>query len=135
MKVKVLVCGCHSRKLVPENIDLGVLTAELDDDLDVEYAMMHPLLCGSGGNSAMRDLLRGSTHDTFWVLAGCDPSTQAVYFGDVMSESGFPRSHVIPVDIRGMNTEQAAGAVLRAVSEVTAREEAMSIPHGDGFSG
>lgn len=134
MKVKILLCGCHNMKLKPEQLDMNTLPAELDGDLDVKYAIMHPQLCGPGGNEIMRDLLKVADRDTFLVVGGCDPATQAVYFGDVIAQSGVPRHHILHVDIRGMDNEAAQNAILKAVGDVAVREGALSFP-SDGFSG
>jgi heterodisulfide reductase subunit A-like polyferredoxin len=134
MKVKILLCGCHNMKLKPEQIDMNTLPAELDGDIDVKYAIMHPQLCGPGGNEILRDLLRVADRDTYLVIGGCDPETQMVYFGDVIAQSGVPRHHILHVDIRGMDNEHASAAILKAVGEVALREGALSFP-SDGFSG
>ena len=134
MKIKILLCGCHNMKLTPERIDMNTLPAELDSDLDVKYAIMHPQLCGPGGNEILRDLLNASTRDTVLVIAGCSPATQAAYFEEVIADSGIPRHRILHVDIRGMTNEAARYAILRTVGEVAVREGALSFP-GDGFSG
>ena len=134
MKIKVVFCNCNGLKLEPEDLDMNTLPDDLDSDVDVQYAVMHPKLCGRGGQAFLTDLLRGSDSDTYFLVAGCAPEIQPVFLGDVVASSGFPQERFIPVEVRGCNNREARQAILEAVGQLMVRTGEGSLTY-DGFDG
>ena len=134
MKIKVVFCNCNGLKLEPEDLDMNTLPYDVEEDVDIQYAVMHPKLCGRGGLAFLQDLLRGSDKDTYFLVAGCSTEMQPIFLGDVVQESGFPADHFIPVEIRGANNREARESVLEAVGQLLVRkgEGSMAV---DGFGG
>jgi heterodisulfide reductase subunit A-like polyferredoxin len=134
MKIKVVFCNCNGLKLEPEDLDMNTLPDIVEQDIDIQYAVMHPKLCGRGGLVFLQDLLRGSDKETYFLVAGCAPEMQPVFLGDAVQDSGFPADRIIPVEIRGANNREARESILEAVGQLLVRKGVGSIT-ADGFGG
>ena len=135
MKIKVLICNCNGLKLSPEDLDMNTLPYDIELDVDVQYAIVAPQLCGRGGVALLRDLLRGSEPDDYFVVAGCGPENEADLLGHVLREANFPRDRFIGVPIRcSSSNQQARSAILEAVGRLMVRESEGSMAL-DGFGG
>jgi len=109
MKVKTLICNCKGQSDSFRNLDMNTLPFEIESELEVDYALVHPELCGQGGNEALEDTLRAAADepDTYIVLAGCAPATQLKLFKKILSRTGFDPARFVPVDIQGTNNDGA----------------------------
>ena len=135
MKVKVLICNCNGLKLAPEDLDMNTLPFDVELDVDVQYAIVAPQLCGRGGIALLHDLLRGAGPDDYFVVAGCGPEDEADLLGHVLREAGFPRERFIGVTIRcASSNQQAREAILEAVGRLMAKSNEGSMAL-DGFGG
>lgn len=108
MKVKTLICNCKGLTESFRNADMNSLPFEIESELDeVDYAIVHPQLCGQGGNEVLEDVLRSaaSDPDTYIVLAGCSPEAQLKLFKRFFRKTGFDEKHVLAVDIRGKTND------------------------------
>ena len=134
MKIKVVVCNCNGLKFEPENLDMNSLPYEIEGDVDIEYAVTHPQLCGRGGTSLLRDLLKASKDDpeTYILAAGCDEEPQWAFLGYTVKEAGFPRDRFISVSIRGCNHASARDAILDKIGAIIANRGTFVV---DGFDG
>ena len=135
MKIKVVFCNCNGLKLEPEDLDMNTLPDVVEQDVDIQYAVMHPKLCGRGGLVFLQDLLRGSDRDTHFLVAGCSSEMQPVFLGDAVRDSGFPADRLVGIDIRGMNNREARAAVLEEVGQLLVRKGEGSSMAVDGFGG
>jgi hypothetical protein len=134
VKIKVVVCNCVGFYREAMSRDLNGVAAQINDDLDVAYAVEHPLLCGVGGNAFLEDTFRNATPDTYIISAGCDSGTQLELLGPVIRTTKFPLDHFVPVDVRGLDRDHVTQKILEAVSEVKLREHVYTVP-GDGLDG
>jgi len=57
MKVKVLLCNCKGLCDSFKDTDVNTLPFQVESELDVEYAVVHPQLCGQGGNTVLAEVL------------------------------------------------------------------------------
>lgn len=107
MKVKVLICNCKGLCPSFKEADMNTLPFEVESELDIQYSVLHPQLCGQGGNAVLEDLLRESASDpeTYVVSGACAPEAQFKLFRKVFRESGFDAKRFLPVDIRGTDNE------------------------------
>ncbi len=105
MKIKTLLCNCKGLCPSFKNTDMNTLPFELESDLDISYAIVHPELCGQDGNEILEDVLRAAEQDedTYVVVGGCAPEAQKKLFKKILRNTGFPEDHFVPVDIRGTN--------------------------------
>ena len=80
----------------------------------IDYMAIHPQLCSTDGDQFLISLLKGDSTDELYV-AGCDPTMQVKMFRDAMEASEFGKERLHGVDIRNMDTEQAAEAIEKLV--------------------
>ena len=77
MKIKTLICNCKGLCPSFENTDMNTLPFEIESRLDVDYAIVHPQLCGMGGTRVMEDVLRSAESDseTLVIVGACELSS------------------------------------------------------------
>lgn len=99
--------------------DFNTLPFALESELDVKYAVLHPQLCGQGGNEVLADIFRESAKDpeTYIVSGACAPEAQQRLFQKLMRETGFDPKRFVAVDIRSTNN---AGILARLKEKVEA---------------
>jgi heterodisulfide reductase subunit A-like polyferredoxin len=92
VKVKLLLCNCKGLCPSFKNADMNTLPFELESEMEVEYGVLHPQLCGQGGNAVLLELLRESAGDpeTLVVTGACAPDAQYKLFKKVLRQAGFP---------------------------------------------
>lgn len=107
MRVKVLLCNCKGLCPSFKNANMNTLPFELESELDIEYGVLHPQLCGQGGNAVLLELLRESASDpeTYVVAGACAPYAQYKLFRKVMRQADFPEERFVPLDIRGTDND------------------------------
>jgi len=108
MRIKALICNCKGLSPSFKNSDMNTLPFDLESDLDVDYAIVHPELCGMGGSRVMEDVLRSAVDDpdTLIVVGACEPEAQSKLFEKLFCKTGFNRDHFLPVDVRGARNEE-----------------------------
>jgi heterodisulfide reductase subunit A-like polyferredoxin len=86
---------------------MNTLPFEIESDLDVDYAIVHPQLCGMGGNRVMEDVLRSAEDDpdTLVIVGACEPDAQQKLFQKLFRKTGFDQDHFVAVDVRGATNE------------------------------
>lgn len=107
MDIKLMLCNCKGLCDSFKDSDFNTLPFQVESDLDVKYSVLHPQLCGMGGNEVMRDILKQSAADpnTFIVVGACAPKAQEKLFKKLLRETGFDPTHFIPVDIRSADND------------------------------
>ena len=107
MKIKVLLCNCKGLCQSFKDSDFNTLPFEVESELDVQYTMLHPQLCGQGGNEVLADIFRESAKDpeTYIVSGACAPEAQDKLFQKLMRKTGFDPKRFVPLDIRSTNNE------------------------------
>jgi heterodisulfide reductase subunit A-like polyferredoxin len=119
MKIKVLLCNCKGLCASFKDSDFNTLPFEAESELDVQYAVLHPQLCGQGGNEVLADILRQSAADpeTYIVCGACAPDAQEKLFQKLFRKTGFDPERFVPLDIRSTNNE---GVLARLKEKVEA---------------
>lgn len=127
MKPKLLLCNCKGLCPSFKNADMNTLPFQLESELDIEYAMLHPQLCGQGGNAVLLEVLRASAAepDVPVVVGACAPDAQFKLFKKVMRQAAFPEERLVPVDIRGTDNE----GILKRLSDAVASPQQASARH------
>ena len=125
MKIKVLLCNCKGLCASFKDSDFNTLPFEVESELDVQYSVLHPQLCGQGGNEVLADIFRESAQDpdTYIVSGACAPEAQEKLFQKLMRKTGFDPKRFVPVDIRSTNNEGVL-ARLKEKVEALVREHA-----------
>ena len=107
MNIKILLCNCKGLCQSFKDSDFNTLPFALESELDVKYAVLHPQLCGQGGNEVLADIFREAAKDphSYIVSGACAPETQEKLFQKLLRKTGFDAKRFIAVDIRGTNNE------------------------------
>jgi len=107
MNIKILLCNCKGLCPSFKDSDFNTLPFALESELDVKYAVLHPQLCGQGGNEVLADIFREAAKDphSYIVSGACAPETQEKLFQKLLRKTGFDAKRFIAVDIRGTNNE------------------------------
>jgi heterodisulfide reductase subunit A-like polyferredoxin len=121
MKVKMLLCNCKGLCPSFAGTDMNTLPFQLESELDVEYTVLHPQLCGQGGSAVLEDVLRTADRETYVIVGACAPEAQRKLFKKVLRTTGFDEQRFVAVDIRGTDNdgilERLREAVRRVLSE------------------
>jgi heterodisulfide reductase subunit A-like polyferredoxin len=127
VKIKMLLCNCKGLCPSFKQTDMNTLPFQIESELDVEYTVLHPQLCGQGGNAILEDVLRAADDDTYVVVGACAPEAQEKLFKKVLRTTGFDERRLVSVDIRGTDNDGildrlrgALEGVLRSPQEVAA---------------
>ena len=107
MNIKILLCNCKGLCASFKDSDFNTLPFQVESEFDVKYAVLHPQLCGQGGNEVLADILRESAKepDTYIISGACAPEAQEKLFQKLLRKTGFDPKRFIPVDIRGINNQ------------------------------
>jgi heterodisulfide reductase subunit A-like polyferredoxin len=123
MKLKVLLCNCKGLCDSFKDTDVNTLPFQVESELDVEYAVVHPQLCGQGGNTVLAEVLRATDADTHLVVGACAPDVQAKLFKKVLKTAGFDGDRFVPVDIRGTDNAGILERIRETVDGIRPRAE------------
>ena len=58
MNIKILLCNCKGLCQSFKESNFNTLPFEVESEMDVQYAVLHPQLCGQGGNEVLGDIFR-----------------------------------------------------------------------------
>lgn len=119
MKIKTLLCNCKGLCPSFKDADMNTLPFEAESEMDIQYAVLHPQICGQGGNEVLAEILRQSANDPeAYILCGaCAPEAQVKLFHKILRKTGFDEKRFVPLDIRGTNNE---GILMRLKEKVEA---------------
>jgi len=125
MRIKVLLCNCKGLCPSFQDADMNTLPFDIESDLDVQYAVLHPQLCGQGGNAVLVDVLReaAAEPDTYVVVGACAPEAQMKLFKKVLRETGFDEKRFVPLDIRKTDNEGILARLKETVESVVKQRE------------
>jgi len=112
-KPRFVMCICTGECPGFAQLDLWKLINRVRQELEVEYAIVHPQLCVDDGDAFWRDYIKP---DVKYVVGACDPKMQRKMFKDAFAEAGgdFDRQ-VTALDLRNMDTDEAFSKVAEAV--------------------
>lgn len=115
-KARFLMCVCTGECPGFANLNLWQLINYVRNELDVEYAVVHPQLCVDDGDRFLRDFVKpGITY----VIGACDPKMQKKMFKDAFTEAGGDYDkQVVPLDLRNLSTDEAIGKVAEAIKRL-----------------
>lgn len=128
MEIKVLLCNCKGLCPSFKDTDMNTLPFQVESDLDVKYSVLHPQLCGQGGNVILTEALQTAGPDTYVVVGACAPEAQAKLFKKIMRNTGFDEHRFVPVDIRGTNNDGILERLRATVEWILQREKKAAEP-------
>ena len=114
---RFVMCFCTGKCPGFDKLDLWDLVNYVRNELDVEYAIIHPQLCVDDGDNFWHDYAK---KDVKYVVGGCDRRMQRKMFKDALADVGVTfEEQIVPLDLRNMTTAEAIAKVTKAVEEVT----------------
>jgi heterodisulfide reductase subunit A-like polyferredoxin len=131
MKVKILMCNCKGLCDSFKNADMNTLPFQVESDMDVRYTVVHPQLCGQGGNEILTEVLRESAADpeAYVMVGACAPEAQTKLFKKIIRNTGFDEKRFVPLDIRGTDNDGILGR-LREKAEALIKQEEDKVASG-----
>jgi heterodisulfide reductase subunit A-like polyferredoxin len=98
---------------------MNTLPFAIESELDVDYALVHPQLCGVGGNRVMEDVLRSAEDDpdTFVIVGACEVEAQQKLFQKLFRKTSFQQDHFAALDIREATNEGILARLREKVEE------------------
>ena len=116
-KPRFVMCICTGQCPGFESLDLWALINYVRNELDVEYAIVHPQLCVDDGEAFWRDYAKPGVR---YVVGGCDPRMQRKMYKDAVAEVGADfEAQFTPLDLRNLSTADAIKKVTEAVEALT----------------
>lgn len=116
---KFIMCFCTGECPGFAKLELWKLINFVRNELDVEYAIVHPQLCVDDGDRFWKDYLRAGDKSAIYIIGGCDPKMQRKMFKDAFAEKGLDfDKQVISLDLRNMETAEAMKKVEEAVNKL-----------------
>ncbi len=121
-KPRFVMCNCTGECPGFKDMNFWQLLNFVRNELDAEYAVLHPQLCVDDGERFLVEILKP---DTLYIIGACDPRMQKKMFRDAFDKAGidFDR-HVVPLDLRSMSTEAAIAKVKDAFGQAQQRLKA-----------
>jgi len=123
MEIKVLLCNCKGLCPSFKDTDMNTLPFQVESDLDVKYSVLHPQLCGQGGNMILTEALQTAGPDTYVVVGACAPEAQFKLFKKILRNTGFDEQRFVPLDIRGTNNDGILERLRTTVEGILQREQ------------
>ena len=107
MKIKTLICNCKGLSPSFRDSDMNTLPFDIESELDVDYAIVHPELCGAGGSRVLEDVLRSAEDDpdTLVIVGACEVEAQQKLFQEAFRKTGFDQDHFVAMDIRNTTND------------------------------
>ncbi len=120
MKVKTLVCNCKGLDAF-RYADMNTLPFEIESELDVEYAAVHPQLCAQSGNEALEDVLRAAEDDpdTYVMVCACAEETQKKLFKKVLRNTEFDEKRFVPLDATNTTNDGILDRIRERLAELS----------------
>lgn len=117
-KPRFVMCICTGECPGFKDLNVWKLLNYVRNELDVEYAIIHPQLCVDDGDRFWRDVAKP---DAAYVIGACDPRMQRKMFSQTFKEIGCDfDKQVISLDLRGIPTETAMEKVRDAIQTLKA---------------
>jgi len=116
-KPRFVTCFCTGECPGFQELNLWQLVNRVRNELEVEYAIIHPQLCVDDGDRFWRDYAKPNL---IYIVGGCDPRMQRKMFKDVIAEiEGDFDKQIIPLDLRNMSTDEAYNKVAETVASLS----------------
>lgn len=119
MNVKTLICNCKGLEDF-RYADMNSLAFEIESELDVTYAAIHPQLCGEGGKEILQDVLHSAENDpdTYVMVCACVEDTQRKLFKKELRDAGFDDKRFVPLDARNATNDGILERIRERLSEL-----------------
>jgi heterodisulfide reductase subunit A-like polyferredoxin len=100
-------------------LNLWQLVNRARNEMEVEFAIVHPQLCVDDGERFWRDFAKPGQK---YLVGGCDPRMQFKMYKDALAEVGVEfDQQVTAIDLRNMETEAAINKVSETLDEMNSQ--------------
>ena len=118
-KPRFILCNCTGECPGFKDMNFWQVLNFIRNELDSEYAVLHPQLCVDDGDRFFQEVLKP---DALYIIGACDPRMQKKMFRDAFEKAGVDfDKQVIPLDLRTLTSEQAIEKVKAAFAQAEAR--------------
>jgi heterodisulfide reductase subunit A-like polyferredoxin len=122
---RFIMCFCTGECPGFAKLQLWPLINFARNELDVEYAVIHPQLCVEDGDRFFADYLDPNEKDRIYIVGGCDPVMQKKMFKEAFKAKGLDMDkQLVPLDLRNMPTEEAMKKLQEAVEQALREQKA-----------
>lgn len=109
-----VMCYCTGECPGFQSLNLWQLVNRARNEMDVEFAIVHPQLCVDDGERFWRDFAKPGQK---YLVGGCDPRMQRKMYKDALAEVGVDfDQQVTAIDLRNMETEAAISKVRESLA-------------------
>jgi len=120
VKPRFIMCFCTGECPGFKDLNLWHLINFVRNELDVEYAIVHPQLCVEDGDRFWADYLKEGAKDIVYIVGGCAPTMQRKMFKDAFQAKGLDiTTQLISLDLRNMPTTDAMKKVQETIEGLT----------------
>jgi heterodisulfide reductase subunit A-like polyferredoxin len=124
-KPRFIMCFCTGECPGFSKLQLWPLINFVRNELDVEYAVIHPQLCVEDGDRFLADYLDAGSKERIYIVGGCAPLMQKKMFKEAFKAKELDiDKQLIPLDLRNMPTEEAMKKVQETVEQVLKEQKA-----------
>jgi heterodisulfide reductase subunit A-like polyferredoxin len=115
-KPRFVMCICTGQCPGFQSLDLWALINYVRNELEVEYAVVHPQLCVDDGDAFWRDYAKPGVK---YIVGGCDARMQRKMYKDALQDVGVSfEEQIVPLDLRNLSTADAMAKVTKAVEQL-----------------
>lgn len=116
---RFIMCFCTGECPGFAKLELWKFINYVRNQLNVEYAIVHPQLCVDDGERFLKDYLKEGDKDIVYIIGGCDPRMQKKMFKDAFNEKGLDiDKQLISLDLRNMTTKEAIEKVAEVIGKI-----------------
>lgn len=114
---RFVMCMCTGKCPGFDKLEMWDLINCVRNEMDVDYAIIHPQLCVDDGDAFWHDYAKPGVK---YIVGGCDPRMQRKMFKDAFADAGADfGEQVVSLDLRNLTTIEAIEKVKKAVAEIT----------------
>jgi len=115
-KPRFIMCICTGECPGFAKLDLWKLINRVRQELEVEYAIVHPQLCVDDGEKFLTDYIKPGVK---YIIGACDPKMQRKLFREAFEKvGGSVDEQLVGLDLRNMEAEEAFQKVKEAVEQL-----------------
>jgi heterodisulfide reductase subunit A-like polyferredoxin len=114
---RFVMCMCTGKCPGFDKLEMWDLINCVRNEMDVDYAIIHPQLCVDDGDAFWHDYAKPGVK---YIVGGCDPRMQRKMFKDAFADTGSDfGEQVVSLDLRNLTTAEAIEKVKTAVVGIT----------------
>jgi len=118
-KPRFVLCNCTGECPGFKDMNFWQVLNYVRNELDSEYAVLHPQLCMDDGERFLCEILKPGER---YIIGACDPRMQKKMFRDAFEKAGLNFDQVVtPLDLRTLTSETAIEKVKQAFEQAEPR--------------